>query len=144
MFFFGTHNIQLDEKNRLRIPAKLRAKLGNDYYIMYSGGGCLAVMPAEGFEKFIAPFNNIPASDLEAREAARRILATVEQPEEDSQARFVLPSHCKQYAGIDKKAIFIGVGERIEIWSEQRFALKNIGSQDNFDQAVTILGKYGL
>lgn len=144
MAFFGTHSLQLDEKNRMRIPAKFRAKLGADFYIAYGAGGCLTIMPAESFGKFIAPFSQIPASDLEARESVRRILATVEQPEEDSQGRFVLPQHCRAYASIDKKVVFVGVGENIEIWSEEKFAAKKIGEQDTFDKAVVLLAKYGL
>lgn len=144
MSFFGTQTLQLDDKNRIRIPAKFRAKLGEVFYIAYGAGGCLSIMPAESFDRFIEPFSKIPASDLEARESVRRILATVEQPEEDSQGRFVLVQHSKAYAGIDKRAVFVGVGEKIEIWSEEKFAAKNIGEQDSFDKAVALLSRYGL
>ncbi|MDD3947596.1 MAG: cell division/cell wall cluster transcriptional repressor MraZ [Clostridia bacterium] len=144
MAFFGTHTIQMDDKNRMRIPAKFRAKLGGDYYIVYGAGGCLTILPNDSFEKFVAPFAKIPASDLEARESVRRILATVEQPEEDTQGRFVLPAHARAYAKIDKRVVFVGVGEQLEIWSEEQFAAKNIGEQNTFDNAVVLLGKYGL
>lgn len=144
MFFFGTQTLQLDEKNRIRIPAKFRSKLGAEFFIVYGAGGCLSVLPGESFDKFIEPFSKIPDSDLEARESVRRILATVEQPEEDSQARFVIPQHSRAYAGIDKRVVFVGVGGRIEIWSEEKFAAKNIGEQDSYDKAVALLSRYGL
>jgi len=142
--FFGTYQNQLDDKNRMRIPAKLRAKLGEGYTIVYGAGGCLFVMPEDAFSKILLPLTKIPLSDLEAQEHARRILATVEQPEEDGQGRFVLPAHAKLYAGIDKKVVFLGVGERIEIWSEDQYSAKNMSDRQGFDIAVTQLARYGL
>lgn len=142
--FFGTYQNQLDDKNRMRVPAKLRAKLGEGYTLVYGAGGCLFVMPEEAFQKILLPLTKIPLSDLEAQEHARRILSTVEQPEEDGQGRFVLPAHAKAYAGIDKKIVFLGVGERIEIWSEEKFTGKNMGDQQGFDNAVSQLARYGL
>lgn len=144
MSFFGAQSLQLDEKNRMRIPAKFRAKLGSRFFIFQGIGGCLFLMAEESFEAFISPFKNIPLSDIAGQEAVRAVMATVEEPEEDSQGRFVLPAFLKKCAGIDKRVVFIGINERIEIWSEEKYTEKNIGSEDSVKKAVESLGKYQI
>ena len=84
MAFFGTHSLQLDEKNRMRIPAKFRAKLGADFYIAYTPGGLPStIMPAESFGKFIAPFyrNTRFRPRRRGNPTKAAYFATVEQPE---------------------------------------------------------------
>lgn len=144
MSFFGQQSLQLDEKNRMRIPAKYRAKLGARYFILQGVGGCLFVMGEETFERFIAPFQNVALSDIEGQAAVRAIMATVEEPEEDTQGRFVLPALLKKCAAIDKKVVFVGVNDRLEIWSEEKFLAKNIGSEESVDAAIAGLKKYDI
>jgi len=48
-----TYSHQLDAKNRMRIPAKLREELGESYFITIGTGGCLCVYTEEQMEKRI-------------------------------------------------------------------------------------------
>ena len=41
--------------------------------------------------------------------------------EVDKQGRILLPAVLREFAGIEKDAVMIGVGNRIEIWSKERW-----------------------
>lgn len=137
--FIGSQAGQLDDKNRIRIPAKFKEDMGKEFYLTRGAGNCIQVMPKATFDRMTAPFEKIPFSDVEARGAVSVFLSTVEQPEEDSQGRFVLPVQCKQYAHIDKKLIFKGAGDYVEIWRDEE-----IPSFESIADAMGILAKYGI
>ncbi|MFV0240415.1 MAG: division/cell wall cluster transcriptional repressor MraZ, partial [Lacrimispora sphenoides] len=45
--------------------------------------------------------------------------------EVDKQGRILLPSVLREHAGIDKDAVLVGVGSRIEIWSKDAWIAAN-------------------
>ena len=47
--------------------------------------------------------------------------STVFTPEEDAQGRFILPAKLREYAKINKKMVFLGAMNRVEIWSEEKY-----------------------
>ena len=57
--FFGEYNYQLDEKNRLRIPSKLRNNLTSNYIITKGTNNSLFVYDKNYFEStFLEKLNN--------------------------------------------------------------------------------------
>ena len=48
MFLLGNFQHTLDDKNRIRLPSKLRDQMGDKYVVMPGLNGCIAVYPAEG------------------------------------------------------------------------------------------------
>ena len=43
----------------------------------------------------------------------------------DRQGRILLPSVLREFAGIEKDAVLVGVGSRIEIWNKDKWAEAN-------------------
>lgn len=144
MIFFGEYNVQLDDKNRMRIPTKLRSLINESVYILHGTGGCLFVMNETEFQKFVQSFDKVPISDLKAQEAIRRIMSSVFPIEEDAQGRFILPKKAKEYADISKQIVFIGANNRMEIWSQERYEKQGYLSADSFESAVVDLKEYGI
>ncbi|HKL74205.1 MAG TPA: division/cell wall cluster transcriptional repressor MraZ [Clostridia bacterium] len=125
MQFFGVHRLALDDKNRMRIPNKFRAKLNDNYIICGGTGGCLFVLGEEEFNSlFTDKLSELKLNDEEKQEALRGLASTMQVPEEDAQGRFVLQGNLKSYAGINKKIVFVGVLNRIEIWPEELYEEK--------------------
>lgn len=130
--FRGIYNHQIDEKGRLRIPAKLKAQLGDKYFITRGGLGSLVILNNDYFEENIySKIRDIEFTDVEATKIIRQIFAYMFDIEEDNQGRFVLPPILKDYADIKKNVVTIGAGNYIELWSEERFNKSISGDTDS-------------
>lgn len=115
----GTYFHQMDDKGRLRIPSKLKILLGERPTIMQGSDGCLVVLSEEESDRLAEKLRQIPMSDRNAQQSLRRITSSMYFVEEDKQGRFILPQHLRAYSKIDKKVVFIGVANRVELWSEE-------------------------
>ena len=110
---------QLDAKNRMRIPAKLREEPGSNYSITVGSGGCLYVYSAEQMaevKKTLAKINKYKEKQLKA---ARFILYNTWEAEEDKQGRILLPENLRKYAKIEKNIIVFKGPNCVEIWNEE-------------------------
>ena len=87
---------QLDAKNRMRIPAKLREELGEGYYITVGTGNCLYVYDAEQMSKVKNSLKNVSAYRDKQLKAARFILYNTWEAEEDKQGRILLPENLRK------------------------------------------------
>ena len=110
---------QLDAKNRMRIPAKLREELGEGYSITVGSGGCLYVYTKEQMQEVKATLKNINSFREKQLKAARFILYNTWEAEEDKQGRILLPENLRKFAKIEKNVIVFKGPNCIEIWSEE-------------------------
>ncbi len=110
---------QLDAKNRMRIPAKLREELGSNYSITVGTGKCLYVYTEEQMQKVKATLTNINPYREKQLKAARFILYNTWEAEEDKQGRILLPENLRKYANIEKNVIVFKGPNCVEIWSEE-------------------------
>ena len=122
---------QLDAKNRMRIPAKLREELGSNYSITVGTGGCLYVYTQEQMQKVKETLNNVNAYREKQLKAARYILYNTWEAEEDKQGRILIPQNLKEHAGLKKDIVFTGVSTRAEIWDKEKW--EKYTSEDNID-----------
>ena len=122
--FAGIYEHQLDDKNRLRIPSKFRKELtgenGDKNYCFFRGkNGCICVMEESKLSDML---ESLMAEDFtESNKITRAIFSSVCVAEEDAQGRVVLPVNLRLIAGIKKDVITLGVGNRLEIWSADRY-----------------------
>ena len=110
---------QLDAKNRMRIPAKLREELGDNYCITVGTGGCLYVYTEEQMKEVKATLKNINVYREKQLKAARFILYNTWEAEEDKQGRILLPENLRKFAKIEKNVKVFKGPNCIEIWSEE-------------------------
>ncbi len=142
--FFGEFNYSADEKNRIRIPSKLKTKLGSEYVLTKGTDSCLFVFKKSYFEdEFLNKLNSVPTFNVEGQKPIRLLLSSTYEPSEDAQGRFVLPGNLKDYALISKNIVFIGVGNRIEIWSEEKWN-EYKGDEHNFNNVANNLSSFNV
>ncbi len=110
---------QLDAKNRMRIPAKLREELGGNYYVTVGSGGCLYVYTEEQMQSVKDSLKKINSYREKQLKVARFILYNTWAAEEDKQGRILLPENLRKYAKLDKNVIVFKGPNCIEIWAEE-------------------------
>lgn len=119
--FKGQYEHSVDSKGRVSFPAKLRKILNPQaqerFTILRGLEPCLYLYPEDEWQKVENQLSHINSFTKEGRTVKRNFLRFAEDLSLDNQNRIPLPSTLMDWAGIDGKAIFIGSGERIEIWS---------------------------
>ena len=119
----GRYPAKLDEKNRLFVPAKLRAEMGEDFFITLGvncGHRCLTVYTADDWQKLQQNYNELPISQRSAATSLIFMYATQCSP--DKQFRFGVTQSLLEYAGIDREVMIVGRAGQAEIWDAKAFA----------------------
>ena len=80
---------------------------------------CLAVYSESVWKHFEEKFAAMPR--FQAKKV-RPLFANAAKCEPDAQGRILLPRELRDYAGLDKEAVVIGVSNRAEIWSAEKWA----------------------
>ena len=135
--FERVYRHQLDAKNRMRIPAKFRDELGDNYTITCGASGCLYVFSEEEMSKVKAELSKVSLFDEEAQKPLRLFVAMSWDAEEDKQGRILLPEDLRLYAGLEKDVVTIKNLNHLEIWSSSKWA--EYISQVNFSDLAKAL-----
>ena len=125
MLLFGKYEHQIDEKNRIRIPAKLKDALGANPVIMKGTSPCLAVYSSERASEVIkAKFEKIidgTVTDEDEMDLLRDLTSNTQNAEEDKQGRVKIEKDLVEYARLKKDIVTIGVYDKVEIWSAEEW-----------------------
>ena len=95
----------------------------------------------EEWEGFIEKLKELPGTK-EARKLQRHFLASAAPCEVDKQGRTLIPTKLREYAGLKKDTVFVGVLSKIEIWSRERWE-----ENDDYDKIEDIaehMSEFGL
>ncbi|MCU6744096.1 MULTISPECIES: division/cell wall cluster transcriptional repressor MraZ [Suilimivivens] len=140
--FMGEYNHTIDAKGRLIIPAKFREVLGDEFVVTKGMDGCLFVFDNSEWQVFAEKLRSLPMIDKEVRQFTRFFLAGAASVEVDKQGRILLPSVLRDFAGITKDTVLIGVGSRIEIWSKDRW--EGTVTYQDMDEISTHMVELGI
>ncbi|MGH7970638.1 MAG: division/cell wall cluster transcriptional repressor MraZ [Limisphaerales bacterium] len=116
----------VDEKRRLQIPAKWRpSESGTEFTLILwpkaKEGPCIRVLPPAQMKKLTADIDAMPNSDPNKGVLKRFIGGESIQATLDKTGRICLPESLSKGAGIGDEAILVGLLDRFEIWSLERF-----------------------
>ena len=120
-FVSGKAYHQLDAKNRTRIPAKFRTAFPQDeklFFVKYTAG-CVAIMCESVMERKLLSFGYVDPADEETYAAKRFMYTVVDDLVEDNQGRFMIPREYRDFAGLKKDLVSVGMGDYIEVWDEE-------------------------
>ena len=76
--FIGTYEHQLDTKNRMIVPSKLRDELGKKAVFTKGIDNCLYLYPAKEWNEFMKKLSKLPVSDAKARKFVRNFTSNAE------------------------------------------------------------------
>jgi MraZ protein len=124
--FMGSYEHTLDDKGRLSIPSRFREilieKQVPERLIVTQGLDlCLFGYPLDEWKKFEEKIISRPINHGDDRYFVRRLLAGAIDCPFDKQGRISLPLSLRQFAGIGRDAVVVGVSNRIEIWCPERW-----------------------
>jgi MraZ protein len=112
----GEYDHTLDDKNRLTLPARLRAELGDEVVITRGLDGCLFLHSRAAFEVLAARMGTLDPLDRDARRLQRHFYTGAPLAELDKAGRMVLPAKLLEEYGIGREVTIAGVYDHLEIW----------------------------
>jgi MraZ protein len=138
----GEFRHSLDEKNRLMIPASIRADIAGDSVVLTRGvDRCLWLFPHEEWRKIIQSL--IGSTSLfqeKARLMQRRIIAPAQETEIDRSGRIIIPPTLREFAGLRKECIILGIQSYIEIWDDASYLAYLSENENKFKEAAEEIG----
>lgn len=115
----GQYQAKVTEKERISVPAKFRKELGRDIVVARWYEGCLVLVSKQMWTAFIDRLTGSKGIITKpTRSTDRFILGSAFDVKIDKLGRFVLPKLLKKYANIKEQVMFVGLGDRVEIWDK--------------------------
>lgn len=129
-----TYRHGVDEKRRIQIPSKWRPdEPGFEFSVIVwpkaKEGACLRVLPPERMAALLADIDALPNGDPNKTTLKRVIGRSTEQVALDKAGRICLPEEMLRAAGIGEVAVLVGLMDRFEIWSPERY--EAVAASDN-------------
>ncbi len=142
--FLGEYQHSLDPKGRVTIPAKFRDELGDRFVATKGLDNCIFLYPEGEWKIIEEKIKVLPFTRADVRSFARFFFSGASELEVDKQGRILLPANLRDYASIERDAIIIGVGSRIEIWSHEKWADYNQTAEASYEHIAENLVDFGL
>ena len=131
--FLGEYQHSLDSKGRIIVPSKFREELGARFIATKGLDNCLFLYPMEEWKIIEEKLRALPFTRADVRSFARFFFSGAAELEIDRQGRILLPPNLREYAGIEKDLTIIGVGARVEIWANEKWAPYNQTAQSSYE-----------
>ena len=123
--FKGTYEHRIDAKGRVPVPAGFRralAEQGAATVVVTLLDQCLAVYPPAEWERLEEQLRALPAFSRPVKALTRLLASRASDCELDQQGRILLPATLREAAGLGQEALIIGVLNRFEVWSPERWS----------------------
>ena len=139
----GEYKNTLDEKGRIQLPSKLRGNLsGNVLIVTQSLDRCLWLYTLEEWKNLsskimesASPFNT------QNRLVLRRLIAPAQEVEFDKSGRLSIPQSLREYAGLAKECVILGINKYMELWDAETYEKYLLENEENFLQAAETLNE---
>ena len=128
--FSGAYSHTVDSKGRTVIPSRFRSKLGERFYVTRGMHGCLWVFSDDAwreFQKVLTPRSPLDGTGLKLE---RFFVGSAVECSPDGQGRVFIPQNLRDYAGLADDIWVVGLGGKVEIWSDAKWREFNTALTD--------------
>jgi MraZ protein len=141
--FQGSHNISLDAKGRLSIPAKYREALesmSGSRIVMtaHTQDRCVLIYPETEWHSVMPKIEALPTFNRAVQRAQRLLIGYATALELDANGRVLVPPTLRDYGNLGKKLMLVGLGAKFELWDEDAW-LQSIAKTDDDDMPAEML-----
>ena len=140
----GEYEHSIDTKGRLIMPSKLKEDIGEKFEVTKGLDGCLFVYSQTEWKTFEDKLRAFPLTNKDARALVRFFLAGAMECEIDKQGRFLIPGNLREFAGLEKEVVVIGVLNKIEIWSKDKWLKYSEEENSSVDEIAEKMSNLGI
>lgn len=140
----GEYNHSIDAKKRLSIPSKLRKELGKSSVITKGLDNSLYIYPLKEWKALAGKLSSLPVGQSGTRSFVRLMLGGASEVETDNLGRALVPDYLKQYAGLKKAVVIIGMYDHLEIWDKDKWEKYRTQAEKSKEEVAEKLGDLGV
>ena len=142
--FTGEQTQKMDVKGRTVIPSKIRDNLAEKLVVTRGIDKCLFAYPESAWTALQEKLSSLPFTDKKVRSFNRFFLGGAETLDADKQGRVLVPASLRAYASLDKEVVWVGVGNRIEIWDIDKWneQMNEYLESDDAEEKMEDLAEY--
>lgn len=122
--FRGRFEHNMDQKGRLSVPSKFREVLTTNYderLVVTNFDNCLWAYPAAEWAKVEEKVASLPQFKEEVKALQRVFISAATECPIDKAGRILIPPTLRDYAAIERETVLVGMINRVEIWSKERW-----------------------
>ena len=124
--FRGVSALSLDDKGRLVVPTRHRHALraqgdGHVVVTVCDSERCLWLYGLPEWEDVERRLTALPSTQPAPQRLKRILIGHATDCEMDGAGRILLPAPLREFAGLEKRAVLIGQGNKFEIWNEEHW-----------------------
>ncbi|GGJ86778.1 transcriptional regulator MraZ [Lentibacillus kapialis] len=142
--FMGEYQHNIDTKGRIIVPAKFREDLGDNFVLTRGLDKCLFAYPMDEWKLLEEKLKKLPLTKKDARAFTRFFFSGAIECEVDKQGRINIPQPLRQYAGLDKECVVIGVSNRVEFWANENWEEYFNDSEESFGEIAENLMDFDI
>lgn len=141
--FLGEFHHSLDNKGRIIIPAKFRDALGDGMVVTRGFDRCLMIITKSEWPSIEDNFRSTKSFGENKRRLGRALFAQATEETIDKQGRVSIPSNLRDFAGLTKGVVIVGVSNRLEIWDEEAWAAYLSEAEEAYDGLADDMAELG-
>lgn len=145
--FRGRFEHSLDLKGRVSVPSKFREILSTNFderLVITNFDECLWAYPYTEWQLIENKVASLPQFKPEVKALQRVFVSAATECPLDGQGRILIPQTLRDYAGISRDLVFVGMTKRIEIWARDRWEKIFEKSRHDLDAMMEKLAELGL
>lgn len=143
--FTGEFRHVLDDRGRVAVPARFRARLGEGATLARWLDRCLGLFPQDEWAELATKLRSLPLTNPRAREFARFMSSGAVEVELDRQGRVLVPGYLRKYAGIGEgEVVVVGALNRLEIWAPSAWEPYRSKIEDDPESLAEHLADLGI
>ena len=142
--FMGEYQHSMDNKGRVIVPIRFRDGLGEKFVATRGLDNCLFVYPMQEWSILEKKLTELPITSKNARSFVRFFFSGATECELDKQGRISLPVNLRDYAELLKEIIFIGLANRIELWSKERWDHYLNSAEESYEEIAATMEELGI
>lgn len=124
--FLSTFQNKIDKKGRVSVPASFRAELSKESFqgvVLFRSNvhQCLEGFAWSYMQEIGRRLDDFDLFSAEQDDLATSIFGTAVQLSLDGDGRILLPADLINFAELDEKASFVGMGAKFQIWNASNF-----------------------
>lgn len=144
-YFSGEYYNTLDEKGRIAFPSKLQTNLEENSIWITKGMGndrSLLIYSSKEWEKTVKDFERrLSIYNNDTRWLYRRFISPAQEISIDKNGRIAIPQSLREYSGLKKDCVFLGMGSVVELWDVEIYKDAELKASESGINIFEELGK---